>query len=119
MKQKGTQQKLLWGALCGFVNGLFGSGGGVVAVMALRRFAADEQRVHATATLTIFIMSVVSFFLYLKSGSVDIGEGMRFLPGGMIGALLGSKLLKGSGSAVLRRFFGGVIAASGVVMLFR
>ncbi|MBR5502197.1 MAG: sulfite exporter TauE/SafE family protein [Oscillospiraceae bacterium] len=119
MKEKGLFQKLLAGALCGFINGLFGSGGGVIAVMALRRFLPQEQRVHATATLTVFLMSAVSFALYLTGGSVDLAEGLRYLPGGFAGALLGAKALKNCGGDKLRRFFGGVIALSGAVMFLR
>lgn len=119
MKQKAVSAKLLAGALCGFVNGLFGSGGGVIAVMALRRFLPQEQRAHATATLTVFLMSAVSFLLYLQSGSADISEGLRYLPGGFAGALLGAKLLQNCTGSRLRRLFGGVAAVSGAVMLFR
>lgn len=119
MKQEKTLQKLLAGAFCGFINGLFGSGGGVIAVMALRRFVGDEQQVHATATLTVFLMSAVSFVLYLMGGSVDLGEGLRYLPGGFIGAVVGAAALKKCGGDKLRRLFGGVIAVSGAVMFLR
>ncbi|MEG1304751.1 MAG: sulfite exporter TauE/SafE family protein, partial [Oscillospiraceae bacterium] len=107
------------GAVSGLLNGLFGSGGGLVAVMFLRSMIGDEQKAHASATLMILIMSLVSFALYLSGGFVEISEGIVFLPGGVVGAILGAAFLKNISSDVLRRVFGGAIALSGAIMLFR
>jgi len=112
-------QLVLAGAVSGFLNGLFGSGGGVLAVMFLRKMLGDEKKAHASATLMILIMSVVSFLLYLKGESVDFKQGLTFMPGGVVGAVAGSLFLKNIQSDTLRRIFGGVIALSGVVMLLR
>jgi uncharacterized membrane protein YfcA len=109
----------LAGIVSGFLNGLFGSGGGVLAVMFLRKMIGDERKAHATATLMILVMSIVSFALYALNGHVEFKEGLAFMPGGVVGALLGSAFLKNIKSDVLRRVFGGVIAVSGVVMLIR
>ena len=103
--------------MSGFLNGLFGSGGGVVAVMFLRPLLGDEKKAHASATLMILVMSLISFALYAAYGQVEWAQGFRFVPGGIVGALLGTKLLKNIKSDVLRRVFGGVLVASGVVML--
>ncbi|MEA4912151.1 MAG: sulfite exporter TauE/SafE family protein [Oscillospiraceae bacterium] len=116
---KKTGAKLFSGAVSGFLNGLFGSGGGVVAVMFLRRLIGDERRAHASATLMVLLMSGVSLALYAGGGSVDFAAGWMFSPGGFAGAVLGSLFLKKIKSDFLRRLFGGVIAASGVVMLLR
>ena len=105
------------GAVCGLLNGLFGSGGGVVAVMFLRSIIGDETRAHATATLTMLLMSSVSLALYAAYGLVDWGSGLMFVPGGFAGALIGGSLLKKIKSQKLRKLFGGVLCASGVVML--
>lgn len=108
----------LAGAVCGVLNGLFGSGGGVVAVMFLRKIIGDEKRAHATATLTMLLMSSVSLGLYAANGLVDWGSGLMFVPGGFVGALIGGTLLKKIEADKLKRLFGGVLCASGAVMLF-
>ena len=107
------------GLISGFLNGLFGSGGGVLAVLFLRDILGDERRAHASATLMILLMSIVSFALYAFGGSVEWETGLMFMPGGVAGAVLGSIFLKNIGTTTLRRCFGGLIAVSGAVMLFR
>ncbi len=117
--KKGRGTRVVGGLTSGFLNGLFGSGGGVVAVLFLRKLIDDEPKAHATATLMILIMSLVSFGLYAANGHVEYKEGLMFLPGGVAGALLGTAFLKNIQSDVLRRVFGGIIALSGAVMLLR
>ena len=113
------KQFAIAGVVSGFLNGLFGSGGGVLAVMFLRKIVGDERKAHASATLMILIMSVVSFILYAVNGSVDFEQGLTFMPGGIIGAIAGTAFLKSIKGDVLRKVFGAVIAISGVVMLIR
>ncbi len=115
---KGRKLKIgLAGIVSGFLNGLFGSGGGVVAVMFLRPLLGDEKKAHASATLMILVMSLVSFTLYAIYGQVPWQEGLLFVPGGIVGSVIGTKLLKDMGSVALRRVFGAVLVISGVVMI--
>jgi len=115
---KGKMGKIaLAGIVSGFLNGLFGSGGGVVAVMFLRPLLGDETKAHASATLMILVMSLVSFTLYAIYGHVLWKEGLMFVPGGIAGALVGTKLLKNMKSDLLRRVFGAVLVVSGAVMI--
>ncbi len=119
-KESGKGGKRIFaGAVSGFLNGLFGSGGGVLAVMLLRKLIGDERRAHASATLMVLLMSGVSLALYAGGGGVDFETGLMFVPGGFAGAVLGSLFLKNIQSDFLRRLFGGVIAVSGAVMLFK
>ncbi len=117
-EQKGRKLKIcLAGLVSGFLNGLFGSGGGVVAVMFLRPLLGDEKKAHASATLMILVMSGISFALYAIYGQVDWQTGLMFMPGGIIGSVAGTKLLKKIQSDALRRVFGAVLVVSGVVMI--
>ena len=112
-------KKFMAGITSGLLNGLFGSGGGVVAVMFLRNILQDEKKAHASATLMILIMSIVSLIFYSLYGHVDWGTGISFVPGGIAGAVLGTRFLKNMQSDKLKRLFGLVLAVSGAVMLFR
>ena len=111
-------KKVMAGSISGFFNGLFGSGGGVVAVMFLRNIIGDEKKAHASATLMILIMSIVSLVLYAVYGHVDWQTGLKFVPGGIAGALLGTFLLKNIKNNRLKKLFGLVLVVSGAVMLF-
>ncbi|PWM45425.1 MAG: sulfite transporter TauE/SafE [Clostridiales bacterium] len=105
------------GIISGFLNGLFGSGGGVVAVMFLRKLIGDEKKAHASATLMILVMSIVSLIFYACYGHVEWKSGLLFVPGGLVGAVIGTIILKKIKAEKLRRLFGAVIAVSGLVML--
>jgi len=118
-KNKRARRLIAAGTVSGFLNGLFGSGGGVLAVMFLRKLTGDEKKAHASATLMILIMSVVSFALYLINGSVDVATGWTFIPGGVAGAVVGAIFLKKVNSEALRKIFGAVIVISGIVMLIK
>ncbi|MBR2028579.1 MAG: sulfite exporter TauE/SafE family protein [Oscillospiraceae bacterium] len=117
--KKEKAKKLSAGIASGFLNGLFGSGGGVVAVMFLRSILEDEKKAHASATLMILIMSAASLILYGLYGHVDWETGLKFVPGGIVGALLGTGFLKKMKNDKLKRLFGLVLAVSGAVMLLR
>lgn len=112
-------KKVIAGTAAGFLNGLFGSGGGVVAVMLLRSIVGDEKKAHASATLMILVMSIVSFALYAFYGHIDWKTGLGFVPGGIAGAILGTVILKKINSPMLKKLFGLVLIISGAVMLLR
>lgn len=107
------------GAVSGFFNGLFGSGGGVVAVMFLRGILKDEKKAHASATLMILVMSTVSLVFYVIYGHIDWRTGFMLMPGGIAGALVGTVLLKNIKNNKLKKLFGLLLAVSGTVMLLR
>ncbi|MDO5558528.1 MAG: sulfite exporter TauE/SafE family protein [Oscillospiraceae bacterium] len=106
------------GVISGFLNGLFGSGGGVVAVMFLRNLIGDERKAHASATLMILVMSIISFAFYAVYGHIEYKNGLMFVPGGLCGAVLGTFVLKKIKTDKLHRLFGLILAVSGTVMLF-
>lgn len=105
------------GAVGGLLNGLFGSGAGIVCVVVLRRLMGDDRKAHATSTLAVFVMSIFSLLLYWLDGNADFSQTWCFLPGGAVGAVVGAAWLKNIAGDKLRRLFGGIIALSGAVML--
>ena len=118
MNKNKNFKKITAGTISGFLNGLFGSGGGVVAVMFLRNITGDEKKAHASATLMILIMSIVSLIFYVLYGHVDWQTGLKFVPGGVIGAIAGTFLLKNMKNKKVKKLFALVLVISGVVMLF-
>ena len=111
-------KKIMTGTISGFLNGLFGSGGGVVAVMFLRSITGDEKKAHASATLMILIMSIISLIFYALYGHIDWQTGLKFVPGGIVGAIAGTVLLKNMKNNGVKKLFAVVLVISGVVMLF-
>lgn len=107
------------GALCGFLNGFFGAGGGTVAVPMLRRAGLSEKEAHATSVAVILAVTLVSAAFYIIRGDVAIKDSLGFAAFGVFGAALGAYLLKKIKAPSLKRIFGVIIVIASVRMLLR
>ena len=67
----------------------------------------------------ILIMSTVSLVFYAIYGHVDWQTGFKLVPGGIIGAVVGTTLLKNIKNNKLKRLFGLVLVVSGAGMLVK
>ncbi len=95
------------GLLTGFLNGLFGSGGGTILVPALEKFLNfEEHKAHATAIAVILPLSILSAFIYLKGSNLEYLKVIIISIGGMLGGYLGAKFLKKIPSKWLHKIFG-------------
>ena len=117
--KSGTLAVCLFGGLIGLVNGLFGGGGGMIAVPVLVKFLGKKTRVaHATAIAVIFPVTVISAAGYLFRGGlgapVGIPVSMGVTAGGVAGALLLSKLK----TEKIKWIFALAMLFAGIRMLF-
>lgn len=106
------------GTLCGFLNGFFGSGGGVVAVPILEKAGCPPNEAHATSVALIFLLSLLTAAFYGFTDGLDFDGAWKYIPWGVIGAVTGSIFLKKIKAQWLKRLFGGVVTAAAVRMLF-
>ncbi len=113
----GKHTHLLYGSICGFLNGLFGSGGGTVAVPAFEKNGTEPKKAHASSVALIFVLSLVTAVIYLMNGKLDFGTALEYIPYGLIGAILGSFLLGKIPDRLIRIIFGLLMIASGVRMI--
>jgi uncharacterized membrane protein YfcA len=119
MKEKKGWLGVVLGAAAGFLNGLFGAGGGVAVVPMLEQMKIEPQKAHATSVAIIFPLSVLSTILYWFQGvPIDWNKLVWLLPFGIVGAVLGSKWLTKIPQDLLRRIFGAFVVYSGFRMLF-
>ena len=109
----------LGGLAAGLINGLLGSGGGMIAVPMLERGGVRANRAHATSVAIMLPLSAVSALFYLRGGEVSLSDALPYIPGGIAGALLGVLLLRRVKPRLLRRIFGGVAVYSGLRILLR
>ena len=84
----------LMGSVVGAVNGLFGGGGGMIAVPALQGLGLSEKEAHATAILIILPVSAFSFLLYALRGYLDFQVLIPTAIGVFFGGLVGAQLLQ-------------------------
>ncbi|MBE6687402.1 MAG: sulfite exporter TauE/SafE family protein [Ruminococcaceae bacterium] len=112
---------LLAGGVCaGFINGLLGTGGGIIIIFVLNKINEknDPKDNFASAVAAILPMSLVSAASYLKNGGFDISElGIYVIPA-VLGGLSGAFLLCKIKITFLKRIFAGIITYAGINMLF-
>lgn len=112
MKDKNKKRGILYYPLgfgVGFLNGLLGSGGGMVAVPMLEGLGVEPEACHATSIAIILPLTVASGLLYLGAGNFNLTDALVYLPGGLPGAVFGAWLLPKIGTKWLHRIFGVVI----------
>lgn len=113
-------KKYAWGLIIGFINGFFASGGGIIAVLVLKNiFKIEEKKAHATAISIILPLSVASIFVYGAGGFFDLPLVIKSSAGGIIGALVGAKLLSKLPKKYIRAGFGGVMIIAAIRMFFQ
>lgn len=110
-------RKFFEGTLCGFLNGFFGSGGGVIAVPILEKEDCATNEAHATSVALIFILSLITALFYGFSGNLDFNAAWKFIPWGVLGAISGAIFLKRIKAPLLKRIFGGIVTIAAVRML--
>ena len=109
----------LGGVVAGFLNGLFGAGGGSLIVPFLEIFAGqEEQKSHATAILIILGFTLVSLFFYGAQNHLNVNLALQVSAGGVLGGFLGAKFLKKLSGSTVSKIFGAfmIIAAVRMVM---
>ena len=86
---------LVTGVVGGFLSGFFGVGGGIIMVPLLMMWAKfDQKRASATSLLAIVPTSLVGAMTYASNHQVDVLVAVFVAIGAIVGAPLGSKLLR-------------------------
>ena len=122
MEKSWKQSKWFYGVLgaaAGFLNGLFGAGGGVAVVPLLEWSGLESKKAHATSIAVILPLCVFSALFYLRGITPPWQEALWYLPLCIVGAVLGAKFLQKVDNRLLRRIFGGIILASAVRLWLR
>lgn len=112
-------KRITAGLLTGAVNGLFGGGGGMVAVPLLGGMLGyEDKQAHATAIFVIAPVCAASAIIYIINGyavlDVIIPAAVGSVAGGLVGALMLSKCPK----TVINYIFIALMFVAGVRMLF-
>lgn len=106
------------GILAGIISGFFGAGGGMVLVPFLTLIQKDEEvEARATTIFCIFFMVLISSFFYFKQDSIDWFIAVKCAIGGILGGIIGSKLLINLDKKFLNLLFIGFLIYSGIKMM--
>lgn len=108
----------LIGIITGVANGLFGSGGGTIAVPAMvHLLQAEEHKAHATAIAVILPLTIVSSVFYISKGYADWELTIKVILGGLVGGYIGARLLTVCPENILRKLFAIFMAIAGIRMI--
>ena len=107
------------GLFTGFVNGIFGSGGGTLLVPILNNIVKiEEHKSHATALAIIVFLTSASSVIYISKGTYDISLTLKVAIGSTVGGILGAKLLSKVTGKFLRITFGTIMIIAAIRMVF-
>lgn len=114
-----TIKSALAGLGTGAVNGLFGGGGGMVAVPLLKNLLGYSEKIsHATAILVIAPVCAASAVTYIAGGYLDASVIIPAAIGSVAGGIVGAKLLDKLPELVVNIVFIALMLAAGLRMLF-
>ena len=83
------------GLIGGLLSGIFGVGGGIVMVPLPIGLVHMDQRLAATTSLAAIVpTSIAGSLSYLAAGHIDLVAGGIIAAGAVIGAVIGSRLLR-------------------------
>jgi len=106
------------GMVTGTANGLFGSGGGTIAVPAMiLLLKAEEHKAHATAISIILPLTLISAFFYVMNNYTDWWLTIKVTLGGIVGGYIGAKLLGKCPANLLRKLFAAFMVVAAVRMI--
>ena len=117
-----TKQNLLlaaFGTAIGLVNGILGAGGGMLAVPLLKKIGFDTKQSHTNAIAVILPITAISAVMYLWKDLVKFKDSIIYIPTGLLGAVIGTYLLKKISPSWLKRIFGALMAYAGIRLLLR
>lgn len=118
MKNLKILGNILLGFIAGMISGFFGAGGGLILVPYMTLILKeDEVKSRATTIMCIFFMVLTSSFFYFQEAFINWNIALKCAIGGIIGGIVGSKLLINLNKKVLQIFFIIFLIYAGIKMI--
>ena len=110
---------IITGVIAGIINGLFGSGAGMIILpFLLAGSKMDEVKARGTTLMSILFLTIISSIFYAKNIS-DFNFLWMVIAGGMLGGIIGAKTIKYIPAKWLRLALGAFMIITGIRMFFR
>ncbi|MFO7587028.1 MAG: sulfite exporter TauE/SafE family protein [Gemmatimonadota bacterium] len=108
------------GVVSGSFGGLLGIGGGVVMVPLLTGWARlDQHSAHGTSLVGVVFTGLVGAVVYGRGAAVDWGAAILLACGAVPATVLASRYSRRVPAATLRRFFGGFLLLTALLLPFK
>ena len=110
---------IIIGLLAGLVSGFFASGGGMILVPSfIYVLKMEDVDARATSVFCILPMVVASGIFYYRNDYIDWKTGVMCAIGGIVGGVIGSKLLKKVPEKYLKIAFTVFLIYTSIRMIF-
>ena len=114
----------LAGILSGIVNGLLGTGGGILTVLFLPKIYAKDSSystkdIFAITLCSSVIMSMASLLFYLSSGCFSVSDSALYMLAAVPGGVLGAILLEKLSSKTMKLIFALLVVWAGISMMIK
>ena len=107
------------GLMAGFINGLFGSGAGMIVLPGLISVMKMDSKVaRGTSLFILVVVSAITCIFYVKN-ITDYTALWFIISGGVLGGVIGSKFSKVIPEKILRIALGVMMIISGIRMFLR
>lgn len=118
MKKKNIIRPL-YGITIGFINGLLGAGGGMLAVPLLKKEGLSQKAAQQNAIAIILPITIISAAIYLYKDYVNLNDSFSYLPTGLLGSIIATFLMKKFSNKVLKIIFALFMLYAGVRLLLK
>lgn len=110
---------IIIGLIAGLVSGFFASGGGMILVPSfIYVLKMEDVDARATSVFCILPMVVASGIFYYRNDYIDWKTGVMCAIGGIVGGVIGSKLLKKVPEKYLKIAFTVFLIYTSIRMIF-
>ena len=110
---------IFMGLVAGFINGLFGTGAGMIVLPGLiSLFKMDNKTARGTALFILVVISLATSVFYVKN-LTDYTALWYIASGGILGGVIGSKFSNIVSERVLKIILGIMMIVSGIRILLR
>lgn len=109
----------LLGVIIGFINGILGAGGGMLAVPLLKKVGLSQKEAHTNAIAVILPITIISAIIYLYKDLANIGDSLIYIPTGILGTIVGTYIMKKISPKSLKRIFGILMVYAGIRLLLK
>ena len=107
------------GTAIGGLSGMFGIGGGAFVVPALVVLCGFDQKMAAGTTLGMLLppIGLAAFWQYYRADLVNVPAALLLVVGFLVGSYLSAGYAVGLPSLLLKRAFGVLLIATGVIYM--
>ena len=99
-------KNIIIGISSGIISGLFGAGGGLILVpIFVHYLKLSEKEARATTIFCVLPMVIISGIIYYNNNLIDWNLAIKCAIGGIVGSIIGTKLLKNLSNKILKITF--------------